>query len=198
MLPWLHYPAATQHLLPKAIGTGRRERFRGLGNCWGGGLFSAELSSRLGQWPLWETVRKAVLTGYPLCDLCWTALGGPACPSSLNKRGPQNFMSPSPGLWPHFPHSLLLLCLSLQLCFLAGKPPEVIFYLPSWFRSSSEPPFPPAKLPTSGSKDSCALKNCSAAAGEVAQQLGPGRHGIGPYSWVTVGKSACSSEQRHT
>lgn len=78
MFPRLHCPAATQHLLPKAVGTGRRERFRSLGKLLGGRLFSAELFSRLRRWLLWERVRKAVLT--PLCDLCWTALGGLTLP----------------------------------------------------------------------------------------------------------------------
>lgn len=132
-----------QHLLLEAAGTGRRERCRGLGKLWGAGLFSAQPSSWLGQWLLWERVKRAVLT--PLCDLCWTALGSQAgLPLPEQARSTELHVS-CPELWPHFPHSLLLLHLRPQLCFLAGKPLKVIFYLPIQFRSSSESPLPPAK-----------------------------------------------------
>lgn len=113
MFPRLHCPAATQHLLPKAVGTRRRERFRSLGKLLGRRLFSAELFSRLKRWLLWERVRKAVLT--PLCDLCWTALGGLTLPFLPEQEGPTKRHVPQP--WavaslPLQPTSLTSVCIS--------------------------------------------------------------------------------------
>ena len=45
-----------------------------------------------GKWPLWERVRKAVLT--PLCDLCWKALGGPGWPVLPEQEGPTKLHGP--------------------------------------------------------------------------------------------------------
>lgn len=133
-----------QHLLPEAAGTRRRERCGGLGKLLGRKALLSSAFLQLGQWLLWGRVRRAVLT--LLCDLCWAALGGQACfLLPLEQERPTELHVPCPGLWPHSPRSLLLLHLSPQLCFLAGKPLKIIFYLPSQFRSSSESPLSPAK-----------------------------------------------------
>lgn len=65
----------------------------------------------------------------PLWDLHQALWAGQAAPSS-EQEGPTKLPGPpSPGLWLHFPHSLLLLRLGVRFCFLAGKPQNVIFYL---------------------------------------------------------------------
>lgn len=127
MLPWLHYPA------PPSGSCWDQEE----GEMWGlGKAVGKEGSSQLSLPPVLTT----------LCDLCWAALGGQACLLLLlEQERPKELHVPCLGLWPHSPRSLLLLHLSPQLCFPAGKPLKIIFYLPSQFRIFSESPLPPAK-----------------------------------------------------
>lgn len=135
MLPWLHYPAPPSGScwdweegemwgLGKAVGEEGSSQLRlppgsGNGCC---GKESEEQFSPLfviyaGQ--LWAAKRAS---------------------SSLNKRGLQNSMSPALGCG-----LTSLAAYFSYICFLAGKPLKIIFYLPSQFRSSSESPLPPAK-----------------------------------------------------
>ena len=143
-----------------------RERFRILGKLWGEGLFSAEPSSGSRLWPLWERVRKAVLT--PLCDLRWTALGSLACPLLPEQEGPTKLHGlRSPGLWPHFPPSLLLLYLSAVL--LSGWETKESHPLSSEFLWTT-PPLQPRGQQHQGLKIPVPWKTTS-----WAQQLGERR-----------------------
>lgn len=123
---------------PEAARIGIRERFRSLGKLWGGGLFSAEPSSGSRQWPLWERVRKAVLT--PLGDLCRTALGSLAHPFLPEQERPTKLHGlHSSGLWPH------LSCISVcSPAFWLGNQGKSSFI----FRVPLDPSSPPAKRPT--------------------------------------------------
>lgn len=126
---------------PKAAGLEVRKRFWSLGKLWGGALFSAESSSGSRQWPLWERVRKAVLT--PLRDLCRTVLGGLACPLLPEQEGSAKLHGP-PKCWALALHPSQPASPTPQFAVPRSgwETRKVLLYLLSWFGNFSEPPLP--------------------------------------------------------